>query len=297
MSSIDVIVPGMLSSVQDLGRPGHQHMGVPISGAFDRNAFLLGNALLGNEDSDAAIEMTMIGGTYRFLADSRVCLTGAHAHHATISIGEQQQPVPHQHVVQVPRGSVISIGPLLEGVRAYLCVSGGIQTPSILGSRSALVSLPDAGLGRPLCAGDLLPISEPINSDTEGVRVEVETRDLDFVRLVESQHTDKFSAEQKQQLVSSLFRVSLKSNRAGVRLEHCRIGGTLPTITESVGTLPGYVQVPNSGEPIVLGVDGPTTGGYPVIACVIEADLPKLAQARPNDQLEFGWIRREEIDA
>ena len=88
-----------------------------------------GRALLGNEDSDAAIEMTMIGGTYRFLADSRVCLTGAHAHHATISIGEQQQPVPHQHVVQVPRGSVISIGPLLQGVRAYLCVSGGIQTP------------------------------------------------------------------------------------------------------------------------------------------------------------------------
>lgn len=297
MSSIEVIHPGMLSSVQDLGRQGYQHMGVPMSGAFDRGALLVGNMLLGNNDDDAAIEMTMVGGAFRFLCASRVCLTGAEARNATSSLNAQVHPIPHQRAFDVPRGSVLEIGPLQRGARLYLCVSGGVRLPKVLTSRSALVSLPDAGLGKPLCAGEHVPITETSDAESQGVCLMTRQSSPEVIRIVESHHTDLFTEEHIQQLCSSSFRVSSQSNRAGVRLQSSRLKGKLPSIEHSVGTLPGYIQVPSSGEPIVLGVDGPTTGGYPVIACVIERDLPKLAQAIPNDHLRFEWVTREELDA
>jgi biotin-dependent carboxylase-like uncharacterized protein len=297
MSSIEVIHPGMLSSVQDLGRQGYQHMGVPLSGAFDRDSLLVGNMLLGNNDDDAAIEMTLIGGVFRFLCASRVCLTGSEARNATISLDARVHPIPHQRAFDVSRGSVLEIGPLRRGARLYLCVSGGIRTPEVLTSRSALVSLPDAGLGKPLCAGEHVPILETSDSGRQGVCLMTRQSSPDVIRVVESHHTELFTEDHIQQLCSVPFRVSSQSNRAGVRLESSMLKGKLPSIEQSVGTLPGYIQVPSSGAPIVLGVDGPTTGGYPVIACVIERDLPKLAQASPNDYLRFEWVTREELDA
>lgn len=298
MGAIEVIEAGLQSSVQDLGRPGYRASGVPIGGAFDQLALRIGNRLLGNDEDDAGIEMTLVGGVYRFDQPAMVCLSGAQADRAEIECHKGRFAIEHLRTAAVPAGGVLRIGRLRDGVRAYLCVGGGIRTERVLGSRSALVSLPDAGLGRALRQGDRLGIGErdrsgsadaeqpwmpQLRSTGEGTRV---------LRVVPGAHSGLFSEQHRTQLSEKLFTVSAQSNRAGVRLGGERLSGALPARIPSEGVLPGYVQVPSSGEPIVLGVDGPVTGGYPVIGCVIEADLPVLGQCGPGDRVRFALIDR-----
>jgi len=296
MGTIEVMKPGMLSSVQDAGRDGYRDAGVPRSGAFDSVALSVGNRLLGNSESDAAIEMTMTGGEFRFTAETVVCITGAHADDAMIISGDHLHPLHHQQPTSVPLGSTLRVGRLTNGVRGYLCVSGGIRSLPVLGSRSVLVSLPDAGLGRALIQGDVLSFDAPVStgknpSNNSGVyEPERAQNGVRILRLVPGAHFEMFSESQREALVERVFKVSDQSNRAGIRLSQSVIPGFLPCGIGSEGTLPGYIQVPQSGSPIVLGVDGPTTGGYPVIACVIEADLPVLAQCAIREQVQFRWV-------
>lgn len=296
MGTIEVMKPGMLSSVQDAGRDGYRDAGVPRSGAFDSVALSVGNRLLGNFESDAAIEMTMTGGEFRFKAETVVCITGAHADDAMIISGDQQHPLLHQQPTSVPIGSILRVGRLTNGVRGYLCVSGGIQSLPVLGSRSSLVSLPDAGLGRALIQGDVLSFDAHVSagknpsSNSDVFEPEPAQNGVRILRLVPGAHFEMFSESQREALVERVFKVSDQSNRAGIRLSQSVIPGFLPSGIASEGTLPGYIQVPQSGSPIVLGVDGPTTGGYPVIACVIEADLPVLAQCAMREQVQFRWV-------
>lgn len=300
MGMIEVIHHGVLSSVQDIGREGYRHIGVPQSGAFDTVALSTGNRLLGNAESDAAIEMTMSGGEFRFKASEVVCLTGANAGDAVIVNGEHHERLRQLQPTLIPSGSVLRVGRLSDGFRGYLCVAGGIQSPVVLGSRSSLVSLPDAGLGRDLKPGDQLRIGKYLVADVhqrdrscsleEGLD---QVRDP-VLRIVSGTHYGLFSKLQHAALGDRHFRVSDQSNRAGIRLLDGNLPGEVPTSISSEGTLPGYVQVPESGEPIILGVDGPTTGGYPVIACVIEADLHVLAQCSIREHVRFRWVSREE---
>ncbi len=302
MSHIEVIQPGMLSSVQDLGRHGHGHAGVPRSGAFDAIALRIGNRLLGNDESEAVIETTLIGGVYRFSVSSVVCLTGARAPDATVTLGDHSIVLPHDEPVEVPKNATIRLGRLRGGARAYLCVLGGILSPRILASRSALVSLPDAGLGTALRAGDQLPIQhgaptffeEPSASAHRPQCTIPCIQSPKVLRVVEGAHTARFNETQRNALGTSVFQVADQSNRAGVRLQASPVPGVLPERVPSEGTLPGYIQVPPSGDPIILGVDGPTTGGYPVIASVIQADLPVLAQCLPREAVRFEWISYEQ---
>ncbi|MGJ8635689.1 MAG: biotin-dependent carboxyltransferase family protein [Phycisphaerales bacterium] len=300
MGTIEVLKPGMLSSVQDGGRVDYQDAGVPRSGAFDLVALSVGNRLLGNADIDAAIEMTMTGGEFRFMMETVVCITGARADDAMILCGDHRYPLCHQQPTVVPLGSTLRIGRLTNGARAYLCVAGGIQTPMMLGSRSALVSLPDAGLGRALIPGDSLIAAECITvSNDPANKLHIQKpkstgRQNHSLRIVPGAHYDMFTGSQHGALVENTFSVSDQSNRAGLRLSSSNIPGSLPCGIASEGTLPGYIQVPQSGSPIVLGVDGPTTGGYPVIASVIEADLPVLAQCEIREQVQFRWVSRQE---
>ena len=296
MGTIEVLKPGLLSSVQDAGRDGYRDAGVPRGGAFDSVALSVGNRLLGNSESDAAIEMTMAGGEFRFSAETVVCISGAHADDAMIISGDHQHPLLHQHPTFVPVGSTLRVGRLTNGVRGYLCVSGGIQSLPVLGSRSVLVSLPDAGLGRALIQGDAISFGAQESngrnpSDKPGVyEPEQAQNGVRTLRIVPGTHFESFSEPQREALVDRAFRVSDQSNRVGIRLSESFIKGFLPYGIASEGTLPGYIQVPQSGSPIVLGVDGPTTGGYPVIACVIEADLPVLAQCAMREQVQFRWV-------
>lgn len=299
MGLLEVIMPGILSSVQDTGRVGYRHAGVPLCGAFDTVALSIGNRLLGNTESDAAIEMTMMGGEYRFGASTVICLTGAHADDTMIVNGDHQDSVAHQQPTVIPMGCTLRVGRFKNGARGYLCVAGGIQSPPVLGSRSALVSLPDAGLGCMLRAGDLLELDElgSIDMTKMGKNIPQESvlnqKGTRVLRIVPGAHYEKFTKFQQAALSEMTFRVSDQSNRAGIRLSENKIPGDRMISVRSEATLPGYVQVPPSGEPIVLGVDGPTTGGYPVLACVIEADLPILGQCGIREHVNFRWVSRE----
>ncbi len=294
---IEIIKPGMLSSVQDAGRMGHTHAGVPRSGALDSAALQLGNACLGNRESDAAIEMTMIGAELRFTGGSLICLTGAKVSEAVLIRANQRMVVPMHTAVSVQPGDQLEVGRLRDGARCYLCVRGGVLTPRILGSRSALVSVPDAGLGAALLPGDRLPIAEHDLSIHKQVESTVNSSGPvgmpRVLRVVAGAHYELFLPMQQESFSDLVFTVADQSNRAGVRLVGAALDGDLPERMQSQGTLPGYVQVPPSGQPIVLGVDGPTSGGYPVIACVIEADLPVLAQCALREQVRFQWVSRE----
>ncbi|MDF1808775.1 MAG: 5-oxoprolinase/urea amidolyase family protein [Phycisphaerales bacterium] len=300
MGNIVVIHPGVLSSVQDTGRNGYRHVGVPKSGAFDSVSLRIGNRLLDNSDSDAAIEMTMSGGEFRFTASTVVCLTGANADDAVIKIGIHQEKLHHRQPTVIPTGSMLKIGRLTNGLRGYLCIAGGIQSPQVLDSRSSLVSLPDAGLGSAIKSGDRLPFDEYQTTETD-LLVSSKFEDENLIhdgstvlRIVPGAHYELFSKLQCAALGDQRFQVSDQSNRAGVRLSKSKIPGVIPISLSSEGTLQGYVQVPPSGEPIILGVDGPTTGGYPVIACVIEADQHVLAQCEIREQFRFRWVNLED---
>ncbi len=295
--SLVVLNPGLQSSVQDLGRAGFRHYGVPVSGAFDTHAHQLGNHLLGNPPGCASIEMTLIGGAFYFNQPVRACLSGARASDAVVDDGSIAVPAPHQQVFTVRAKSVLRVGALREGARSYLCVSGGIETPLLLGSRSALVSIPDAGLGCALKQGDEIPIGRSTHVREIPVQVVSTAMHRNVIRIVPSHHTNSFAVDQIDHIGRTAYRVGSKSNRAGIRLEGGSLCGSIPARMESVATLPGYVQVPPDGNPIVLGVDGPTTGGYPVIACVIERDVSRLAQFSPNDRVEFEWMTHEQARA
>lgn len=300
MGMIEVIDPGMLSSIQDGGRKGYRQVGVPMSGAFDSVALSIGNRMLGNKDTAAAIEMTMTGGEYRFTTPAVVCLVGAYADDASVNDGHQQHQLVHQQPVVIPTGSRIRVPRFQRGARGYLCVRGGIRSSLVLGSRSALVSLPGAGLGTQLFQGDKIAFDD--STDVEDnrklsscTRMPMVVSDkLHQLRIVPGAHAELFAKSQREELCEQTFCVSDQSNRAGVRLSGGVIAGNLPEGIASEGTLAGYVQVPPSGEPIILGVDGPSTGGYPVIACVIKADISRLAQIPIREQIQFRWVNRAE---
>ncbi|MBO6513880.1 MAG: biotin-dependent carboxyltransferase family protein [Phycisphaerales bacterium] len=304
MGEVEVIQPGMLSSVQDAGRRGYRHAGVPESGAFDDVALSVGNRLLGNVSSAAAVEMTMVGGEFRFTESTAVCMTGALGDGALVTDDGCEYPLEWNRPFVVPSDSRIRVGRFSNGARGYLCIAGGFSTRAILKSRSALVSLPDAGLGRRLQVGDCLEFDEhgARSSPTEILEsFNVPAQLIDrprSLRIVEGAHTEMFTNADRDALGDTSYSVSNQSNRAGIRLQGLRIMGDQPNRVASEGTLLGYVQVPASGEPIVLGVDGPVTGGYPVIACVIKADLAALAQVSIREQIRFRWVSRQDaLDA
>lgn len=289
MSVLEVLDPGMQSSVQDLGRHGYSQFGVPRSGAFDTKSLLLGNSLLANDPSDAAIELTMIGGSYRVHRDTIACVIGANAPDLCVEQAGQRTRIKTGRAYELRTGVTIHVGRLQEGIRCYLCLSGGIQIEPLLGSRSTLVSLPTAGLGRALCKGDTLPLVSP--HPIKGARVETPLcTPTSRIRIVPGMHWAQFDEQQRSELIGSVFQVSNQSNRAGVRLKDAAISGPIPQRIPSIGMLPGFIQVPPSGAPIILGVDGPTMGGYPVIASVIHADMHRIGQAAPRDELRFEWV-------
>jgi antagonist of KipI len=272
--SLQVLDPGLATRVVDFGRPHTRHLGVPLGGAADRAALTLANALVGNPPDAPALEVTLKGPIVRADAEMLLALVGA----PLVAATGQQRFSPNRSFV-LAAGTELYLGGAPAGVRAYLAVPGGFDVPEVLGSRSALALLR---------AGDLLPCA----AERHPARiVGPECPFLVFPRahvlhvLPGPQH-DWFPASELQRCE---FQVSPASNRMGLRLTGP--GLTVPAremVSEPV--CPGSVQVTRDGQPIVLGVDGQTIGGYPKIAQVIRADLDRLGQMRQGDRVRFEWV-------
>ena len=295
MSTIQVLSPGLFTTIQDLGREGFGPLGVSASGAADALALRIGNRLVSNADNAAALEMTLLGGTFLFPEGAAIALTGSDF---GASLGGA--PVPLWTSIEVAPGLILRLESTRSGARCYLCVHGGIAVPFFLGSASTHILSGLGGLdGRPLRKGDALQIG----TSSAGFRLDALTPDAlrslsprKTLRVTPGPQSEWFPATERQKFYAGAYRVSEESNRMGLRLEGPPIalspehssGGM---ITEGVAL--GAIQIPEGGQPIILFVEQQTTGGYPKIANVISADLPSVGQLRPRDEIRFELVSWE----
>ena len=283
-AGIEVLVPGLQTTVQDAGRPGHARIGVSAAGAADPVALLLANRLAGNPPGAAALEMTLVGGTFRFEAPALVALAGADMRAELDGL-----PLPPLASRRIAAGGTLRCGAAAAGARCYLAVAGGIATPPWLGSRSTHLPSRLGGLeGRAIQRGDRLPFGV---APAPAPGLVVQDRDLiaplPVLRVTAGAHAAHFDAAARGLFESAEFTVSSASDRMGIRFEGAALsmpgGGRMP----SEGMPLGAIQVPPDGAPLLLFVDHQTTGGYPVIAAVIAADLWRVGQLRPGARIRF----------
>ncbi|MEU9578654.1 biotin-dependent carboxyltransferase family protein [Streptomyces chilikensis] len=279
-AALEVLAAGPLATVQDLGRPGLAAVGVGLSGAADRGSLRLANRLVGNEEGAAGVEATFGGLSVRALRAVTVAVTGAVC---PLTVGAMNS------VVHLAAGQRLTLGTPTAGLRSYLAVRGGIAVPAVLGSRSHDVL---AGLGpAPLAAGDVLPAGPPPAAppcvDLAPVAAVPPERGEVVLRVRPGPRDDWFAPGAVRELLSAAWTVGAASDRVGMRLD----GPALPRAVEgelpSEGMVPGALQVPPGGRPVLFLADHPVTGGYPVIAVVLRDDLDHAAQARPGSTLRF----------
>jgi biotin-dependent carboxylase-like uncharacterized protein len=268
MNEIEMLAAGPLTTVQDRGRPGWAHIGVPPSGGVDPPALERGNRLVGNDPDAAALEATMVGPLLRFRAPALVALTGA------VSRGP----------FEVGAGEALDVGHCRDGVRVYVSVRGGIDVEPVLGSRST--DLMSALGPPPLKDGGLLSIGPEPSNEPQAEEQPPRPPEEPVLRALPGPRDDWFEPKALEALVGP-WQVGLNSNRIGVRLEGPKLERARHDELLSEGLVTGALQVPPSGQPILLLNDHPTTGGYPVIAVVHADDLPLAGQLRPGQSLRF----------
>ncbi|MFJ3305439.1 biotin-dependent carboxyltransferase family protein [Streptomyces sp. NPDC086549] len=284
-----VVRAGALTTVQDRGRPGYAHLGVPRSGALDAPAAALVNRLVANPPEAAVLETTLNGCAVRPRSTITVAVGGAPC---PVTVGGR--PVAWGAPVVVPAGEVLDVGTAVAGVRAYVAVSGGITVERVLGSRSTdLLS----GLGpAPLADGAALPLGTPAGLAGRHTCVDVAPQPRPpaelVLRVTLGPRDGWFTPRAVRDLTARTYRVSSASNRIGLRTEGPALERAFPGELPSEGMVLGAVQVPPDGRPVVFLADHPTTGGYPVIAVVRTTDLPAAAQAVPGTPVRFVPVRR-----
>jgi antagonist of KipI len=284
---IEVVESGRWTTIQDRGRLGLERFGIPPGGAADWFAASVANQLVGNQPDAALLECTATGPTLRFVDDAIVAVTGG----KVASAADWQ-------AVGVARGSSLPNGTIAPGLRTYIAVRGGIDVPIVLGSRSLCQRGGfGGGFGRPLAAGDRLRIGQMVGHEPVfepwSPSHRLPLQGPWEVRVIAGPHLDAFGSEALEGLGATACRVTPEIDRMGLRLET----PALRLQSAEILTVPmtaGAIQVTPSGELIVLHVDHQTTGGYPVLATVITADLPLLAQARPGDTIRFRCVDMEE---
>lgn len=288
MPSLEVRTPGLLTTVQDLGRWGWQHLGVPVGGAMDAHACRVANALVGNPPEAAVLEATVLGPSIVADTPVTVALTGG-PFAATLD----GRPLAFDVAHALPAGAVLDVGSRSGRARAWMAVSGGIDVPLVLGSRS---TTPGVLGGRALRAGDVLPVGR---AQETARRRHVRraggaaTGDVAVLRVLLAPDASDVGPEAVGALCAGPYVVGADSNRMGYRLK----GAAVPTRSHSrpsSGTVMGMLQVPPSGQPILLMADRQTTGGYPAPAAVIEADLGIAAGLAPGDVCRFSVCTRHE---
>lgn len=283
MSRIEVLAPGALALVQDLGRPGLAHLGVGTAGAADRAAHALADRLVGNPPHAATLEIAVGGARLRFPQGAWIAVTGAWGA-LTIDGG----PVEPHTATPVPAGAIVDLPLAAHGIRYYLAVRGGVDVPPVLGSRSrdTLAALGPA----PLRAGDELPIGPEPTTPVPAIDVvPVDPPTNGAIELVAhpGPRLDWFAAGTWRRVLAGPWTVSARSDRTGLRLDGPALERLDALELPSEGMLPGAVQVSPDGAPTVLAVDAPVTGGYPVAAVVTRDSLDRLAQARPGQAIRF----------
>ena len=296
--AIDVLKPGLATSVQDAGRVGYYHLGIPLSGALDQASYLLANLLVGNDEGAAVLECTLLAPELRFDADAIVAVTGA-------------QAVPRVNGIDVERevsfalkaGDTLSFDFMKLGARLYIAVAGGIDVPVVLGSRSTYGLGAFGGLqGRKLAAGDVLPVGSASPSAREGRRAPVDllrapAREVSL-RVLPGLYDHRLSEASSTSFYADPWTVAPEADRIGYRLR----GGTPMTWRErtppfGAGSDPsnivdagypyGSIQVPGGLESIILHRDAVSGGGYAMIGTVISADMDKVGQMQPNNKARF----------
>lgn len=286
---IEVLRAGLCDLVMDLGRPGRGALGVPAGGAADPAALAAANRLVGNDPAAAGLEITLAGPRLQFPLGGVVALTGARFS-ARRSGGT---PVAWNETLVLAPGEVLSLEHAESGCRCWLALRGGLAVPPVMSSRSTFLPAGFGGHGgRALRAGDVL------HSGTPACEVRL-MRALppggeagDCLRVVAGPQAGWFDDAGLVAFFGSPYRVDAVSDRRGLRLSGVPVAHRQAELP-SQGVLPGAIQVPPGAQPIILGWDGPVTGGYPVIAGVIEADMPRLAQLRPGDAVSFVTIEVE----
>lgn len=282
---LTVLSAGPFATVQDVGRIGWAAIGVPTSGAADRASSDLANRLVGNRPEAAVVEVT--AGGFRLRAERAVlaAVTGA-----PVAVSVDGRAAPLNGPVPVPAGAVLALGVPSAGLRSYVAVRGGIDVPAVLGSRSTdtLSRLGPA----PLSAGDRLPVGrlageEPV-VDVAAVRPPASDPAL---RVLPGPRQSWLTADAWTALIVSAWTVSADSDRVGLRLAGPRLERAREDELPSEGLVPGAMQVPPDGAPVLFLADHPVTGGYPVLAVVLTADLPAAAQLRPGDAVHFRVAR------
>ncbi|HET9314153.1 MAG TPA: 5-oxoprolinase subunit PxpB [Vicinamibacteria bacterium] len=281
---IEVLDGGLATTVQDGGRAGHRRFGVAQAGALDAPAAQAANAAVGNAPDRAVLECTVTGPALRFLRPVRFALAGADLGALLERADLGDWPVPPAVAVLARPGNVLRFAGRVRGCRAYIAFAGGLDVPVLLGSRSTDLTAGFGGyFGRTLRAGDVLALGPP-DAEHRAIasRPWYAGQEAVEVRALRGPQDDHFPPDALERFFAVEWRVGTTSDRAACRLEGPRLGHTGPSEISSEGMVPGSIQVPPDGQPIVMLADGPTTGGYPKIATVVSADLPRLAQVLPG---------------
>jgi biotin-dependent carboxylase-like uncharacterized protein len=292
MSRMCVHSPGLFTTVQDLGRPGFGPMGVSASGAADPISLRLGNRLVGNPPNAGCLEMTLIGGEFSFPDGALFALTGA-----DFAATLDGTPVARWESLQAQPGQTLRLEATRDHARGYLCVAGGFVVELFLNSASTHVLSGLGGMeGRPLRKGDELQIGSelaPPRKRTISARMVERLRPSKILRVTAGPQSDWFDDAARQVFYSNTYQVTEEANRMGLRLQGAPVLAPAKRHMITEGVPLGAVQIPQSGQPIILFVEQQTTGGYPKIANVIAAHMPNVGQLRPRDQIRFELVDLE----
>ncbi|MDC9564255.1 MULTISPECIES: biotin-dependent carboxyltransferase family protein [unclassified Pseudoalteromonas] len=287
---IKVLKPGVQLTIQDGGRCGYRHLGVSQAGCLDPYAQIIANKLVGNKDNEAVLEVTLGLCELQFETDTVIALQGA-----DLNAALDETPLYPGWSYQVRAKQTLSFDTGRAGLRAYVAVQGGIDVKDIMGSKSTDLNALFGGLaGKALSEGDMIPIkTSPVPITRFIQRGAITPPKLKVIRVHASPHAQLLGDTLLKQFFSTAFKVSHNSNRMGLRLTN-ESPLTHSHSLASLGTGLGSIQLPPSGEPIVLLNDAQTTGGYPLLGTVIEADLHQFAQFRPGDSIEFKQVTHEQ---
>jgi biotin-dependent carboxylase-like uncharacterized protein len=301
-SALRIIYPGIFSTVQDFGRKGYLADGIPPSGAMDNFALRMGNLILKNPIGEAGIEMTSIGMKADVLEDAVIAITGAEADAKLNS-----QPIPLWTAVEIKKGDTLNIAASNKGFRTYLCIAGGVEVPLFLGSKSTYAMGKLGGIrGRALKKGDVISVGNPLVAieDIKGRRVKdslltdyKEEKDIYKLRVVLGPQDDHVMDESIATFLNSNYKTSIHCNRVGYRFEGPQLffkernkakeaGSDPSNIVDDANSI-GAIQIPGGKEPICLGPDGVSMGGYVKIACLIKADMDRMAQIPTKANVRF----------
>jgi antagonist of KipI len=311
--SIKVLRPGLLTSLQDLGRYGYQKHGVIVSGGMDTYSLRAANILVGNVEREGVLEITLLGPSLMLEKDTLLAITGG-----DLSPSINGEPVPMWRPVYLKQDSILQFGACKSGCRAYLAVAGGYGIPAVMGSKSTYLRAGIGGFqGRALKEGDVLPLNSSQVQSARFMRQLVKKSVSDSfvstswfigrehisrdarniaVRVTRGNQFEQFTPESKEQFWNCPFKVTPQSDRMGYRLSGpaLKLAEPLEMISEAVAL--GTIQVPPDGNPIILLADRQTAGGYPKIAQVAMADIPIVAQNKPGSEIWFQEISLAEAE-